>query len=296
MYTEYENCNLCPRKCGANRTKGKYGFCQAGTKTEICRIGLHFLEEPVISGINGSGTVFFAHCNLGCIYCQNFEIIRSETKGRVFTADELAKEMLILEKKGAHNINLVTPTHYLPMVKAALELAKGKGLTIPVVYNTSGFETEKTIDSLKGLVDIYLTDLKYYSPYYSGLYSGCEDYFDYTSIAIDKIIINTGKPVIASDGLMKSGVIIRHLMLPGLVNDTAQILKYIASHWGDKALVSLMRQYTPVCQNLPDQLNRAITHQEYNTATELFLDLGLEGFVQESSSVGADKIPYWENK
>ena len=296
MYLEYKNCRLCPRKCSVDRESGNLGFCKAGKEAQICRIGLHYMEEPVISGKNGSGTIFFAHCNLKCIYCQNFEISRDEVTGKTFIAEQMAEEMLKLQKNGAHNINLVTPTHYLPAVIDTLQIAKEKGLTIPVVYNTSGFETEETINSLKGLVDIYLTDLKYFSPYYSGLYSSCEDYFDYTSQAIEKMIENTGAPVIGSDGLMKSGVIIRHLMLPGLGGDTAQILKYIASHWGDKTLVSLMRQYTPICDTLPDELCRTITDKEYNAAAELFYSLGLEGFVQDSTSVGKDKIPDWKNK
>lgn len=294
MYTEYSKCNLCPRKCGADRYKSKKGFCNAGTDIEICRIGNHFMEEPVISGKNGSGTVFFAHCNLKCIYCQNFEISRNKVKGKIYKKEELAYKMLQLQSTGSHNINLVTPTHYLPEIVSALKIAKKSGLFIPIVYNTGGFETKETINRLKGIVDIYLTDLKYFSPYYSSLYSSSEDYFDFASEAINQMIETVGKPIFGDDGLMKSGVIIRHLMLPGLKNDTAQILKYIAKHFGNDALVSLMRQYTPICDNLPDELSRIITDDEYNDAVQLFYNLDLEGFVQDGSSVGKDKIPSWK--
>lgn len=293
MHKEYENCKLCPRECEVNRTI-KTGYCNATTETEISRAALHFMEEPVISGTNGSGTIFFSHCNLGCIYCQNFDISRKGSKGRKITDGALAEEMLNLQSLGAHNINLVTPTHYMPSIKNAIILAKNQGLNIPIVYNTGGFETVDSIKALDGLVDIYLTDLKYFSPYYSKLYSASEDYFDYASEAIEQMINSVGKYVVGADSLMKKGVIIRHLILPGLVNDTAQILKYIAKRWGEKVLVSLMRQYTPISSSLPHPLTRVITNEEYNTACELFEVLGLEGFVQQAESVGKDKIPFWD--
>ena len=293
LHKEYENCNLCPRRCSVNRSKTK-GYCNADDKTEISRAALHFMEEPVISGANGSGTIFFSHCNLGCIYCQNFEISRKTSKGRKISDGALAEEMLNLQSIGAHNINLVTPTHYMPSIKNAIILAKNQGLNIPIVYNTGGFENIDSIKALDGLIDIYLTDLKYFSPYYSKLYSLSEDYFDHSSEAIEQMINSLGKYVVGEDGLMKKGVILRHLILPGLENDTAQILKYISKMWGDKVLVSLMRQYTPINQNLPHPLTREITDEEYNSACELFEVLGLEGFVQQAESVGKDKIPTWD--
>lgn len=294
MYTDFSNCKLCPKNCGADRNSGKLGFCRATNKMEICRIGLHFWEEPVISGKNGSGTVFFAHCNLGCIYCQNFEISKGSAAGKIYSAQDLAYEMINLQKNNAHNINLVTPTHYMPIIKDAVLKAKNMGLNIPIVYNTSGFEHPEIISSLKGTADIFLTDLKYFSPYYSKLYSNCEDYFDFASKSIEAMINVTGNVKINSENIMEKGVIIRHLMLPTLGDDTARVLKYIANNFEDKVLVSLMRQYTPVCPGLPNELKRKITDREYNNAKELFDFLELEGFEQEKSAAGIDKIPKWD--
>lgn len=294
MIKEFESCSLCPRNCRVNRNKGELGFCGGGNVAEISKIGLHFGEEPVISGTKGSGTIFFSHCNLGCIYCQNFEISRANSAGKKYTSEELSEKMLNLMESGAHNINLVTPTHYLPIIKKAVISAKEKGLNIPVVYNTSGFEHAHIIKGLKGVADIFLTDLKYYSPYYSKMYSNCEDYFDYSCEAVKAMVETVGSVKIGSDRMMKSGVIIRHLMLPSLKNDTAQVLRYISENFGDNVLVSLMRQYTPVCKNIPTELCKEVSNEEYQFAEDLFCELGLDGFVQSEASVGDDKIPKWE--
>jgi putative pyruvate formate lyase activating enzyme len=294
LYLEFNECTLCPRNCKVDRNVGSMGFCKATNEAEICRIGLHHLEEPIISGKNGSGTIFFAHCNLGCLYCQNFEISKGVKKGKIYSADALANEMLKLQKNGAHNINLVTPTHYMPIIKTAILTARKAGLNIPTVYNTSGFEKPEEIEKLKGVVDIFLTDLKYYSPYYSKRYSATEDYFDFAFEAIKQMIKNVGSVTLDSNGMMNKGVIIRHLMLPDLISDTQQILKLIATHFGDKVIVSLMRQYTPICKSLPDSLGREITDEEYQVAFDLFHELGLEGYAQGKKSVGADKIPKWD--
>lgn len=296
MYLEFDECTLCPRSCKVNRNLGQLGFCCAANKAQVCKISLHQFEEPVISKGGGSGTIFFTHCNLGCIYCQNFEISRSNARGKIYSANELAKEMLKLQKIGANNINFVTPTHYLPIIKDAVIASKKLGLTIPTVYNTSGYENKKEIENLKGIIDIFLTDLKYYSPYYSKRYSITEDYFDYASESIKQMITNTGTPYINSSGLMQKGVIIRHLMLPGLLGDTKQILKYISKNFGDKVLVSLMRQYTPINQTLPDLLTNKVTDEEYDEALLLFEQLGLEGFAQDKTSVGTETVPKWDVK
>lgn len=295
MFKEYEKCQLCPRNCNADRKRIK-GYCRASDKMEICRIGLHFMEEPVISGTNGSGTVFFAHCNLGCVYCQNFEISHTEEKFKIFDYSSLAEKMLELESSGAHNINLVTPTHYMPEIKKACLTAKERGLGIPIVYNTSGFEKPEIIKTLSDFVDIYLTDLKYFSPYLSGKYSLSEDYFDFASASIEQMINNVGSPKINTSGIMDKGVIIRHLVLPTLQKDSVQVLKYIYKHWKDKVFVSLMRQYTPVCENLPAELKREVTDAEYSFVLDAFNLLELEGFIQDGSSAGTEKIPKWDLK
>ena len=291
MLNLYKSCNLCPRQCGVNRLKGELGFCGADATAEINRIGLHFMEEPIISGTKGSGTVFFTHCSLGCIFCQNSDISRRVSSGKKYSANELAKQYIELEKMGAHNINLVTPTHYMPTVAQSCVLAREMGLKIPFVYNTSGFEVPEHIKKLDGIIDIFLTDLKYFSPYLANRYSGSEDYFDYCLPAISEMIKITGSPTFNDDGILKKGTIIRHLILPGAVNDTLNILRQTQKHFGDRVLVSLMRQYTPMSTDLPDELNRTVTDEEYAQAVDEFNALGLSGFLQQSDSVGKDKIP-----
>ena len=294
MYAEFEHCTLCPRNCGVNRNGSKKGFCGATNEMEISKISLHFGEEPVISGKNGSGTIFFTHCNLGCIYCQNFEISGIKSKGKIFSAEALANEMLSLQEKGAHNINFVTPTHYMPILKESVKISKANGLKIPTVYNTGGFEKPEIIKELKGVVDIFLTDFKYFSPYYSGLYSKTEDYFDFCSESIKQMIKNVGELQFGDDGMLKKGVIIRHLMLPTLLGDTKQILKFISKNFKDTVLVSLMRQYTPVCKNLPNELKGEVREEDYLLSANLFGELGLSGFLQDETSVGTTLIPKWD--
>lgn len=291
MLNLYEKCGLCPRQCGVNRLKGEVGFCGADAVAEVNRIGLHFMEEPIISGTNGSGTVFFTHCSLGCIFCQNKDISRKNSVGKKYSANELAKEYINLQKMGAHNINLVTPTHYMPTVAQSIKIAREMGLKIPFVYNTSGFERPEHIIKLAGVIDIFLTDLKYFSPYLANRYSGSEDYFDYCLPAISEMIKISGSPTFGDDGMLKKGTIIRHLILPGAVNDTISLLRQTQKHFGDWVLVSLMRQYTPMSNTLPDELTRTVTDDEYFIAVDEFNALGLNGFLQQSDSVGKDKIP-----
>lgn len=294
MYTDFSACRLCPRACGVNRNAGEKGFCGAGALPEVSRVGLHFMEEPVISGTRGSGTVFFAHCTLGCVYCQNFAISRAGSSGRVMDAEGLAEEYLKLERAGAHNINLVTPTHYMPVVLDSCAIARRAGLTLPFVYNTSGFERPEAIDRLADSVTVFLTDLKYRSPYLSERYSHSADYYDFAASAIDRMVEIAGLPEYLADGTLKRGVIIRHLMLPAQGADTAAVLRQIAARWGDRVLVSLMRQYTPVGEQLPPELTQTVTDREYRLAAEEMEMLGLEGFLQEDSAVGTDKIPDWD--
>ena len=291
MQNLYENCTLCPRKCGVNRLKGEVGFCGANANVEVNRIGLHFMEEPIISGTDGSGTVFFTHCSLGCIFCQNKDISRKGSSGKEYTAEQLAKEYINLENQGAHNINLVTPTHYMPTVVQSIKIAREMGIKIPFVYNTSGFEQYENIKMLEGVIDIFLTDLKYFSPYLAGRYSGSEDYFDNCLPAINEMVKITGAPTYHENGMLKKGTIIRHLILPGAVGDTISILRQTEKHFGDRVLVSLMRQYTPMSNTLPDELCRTVTDDEYTQAVDEFNALNLNGFLQQSDSVGKDKIP-----
>ena len=290
MYTKYSKCELCPRKCGVDRNSN-IGFCGATSKAEINRIDLHYMEEPIISGKNGSGTVFFTHCTMNCIFCQNCEISRRKSKGKEFNAEELAREYINLENRGAHNINLVSPTHYMPTIIESIEISRKMGLNLPFVYNTSGFENPEIIKILKGYIDIFLTDYKYSSPYLAKNFSNCEDYPDYIISAISNMVEITGKPLFSDDGMLLKGTIIRHLMLPNQLSDTLQIMGKVQKYFDDKVLFSLMRQYTPMGENLPDELNRTINDYEYSVASEKFGRLGLYGFIQSDQAVGTDKIP-----
>ena len=291
MHYLFNKCELCPRECRVNRNTGELGFCGASNKAEVNRIGLHYMEEPIISGTNGSGTVFFTHCTMKCIFCQNFEISRKESKGKIYSTEQLAEQYLTLEKQGAHNINLVSPTHYMPVIIKSIELAKQKGINIPFVYNTSGFERPEIIEKLAGFIDIFLTDYKYQSPYLAKTYSNCEDYPDFIIPTISKMIEITGAPILTEDGLLKKGTIVRHLMLPGQINDTLKIMRNTEKYFKNNVLFSLMRQYTPIGNNLPDELYRTVSDYEYSLATEEFEILGLDGFIQSDDSVGTDKIP-----
>ncbi|MBQ9920349.1 MAG: radical SAM protein [Clostridia bacterium] len=291
MFFEYNQCELCPRKCKVNRNNGEVGFCGASNEAEVNRIDLHFMEEPVISGKNGSGTVFFTHCTMKCIFCQNFEISRRKSTGKIISAEELAEQYIKLQNMGAHNINLVSPTHYLPTIKKSIELSKKMGLKIPFVYNTSGFENPETIKTLNGYIDIFLTDYKYNSPYLAKTYSSSEEYPDFIREAITEMVKITGEPKFNKEGILQRGTIIRHLMLPEQISDTISIMRMTSKHFGSLVLFSLMRQYTPLGNDLPNELTRQINDYEYSLAKAEFEELGLAGFVQDKSSVGSDKIP-----
>lgn len=290
-YPLYKNCTLCPRRCGVDRTSGKVGFCGATSRVYAARAALHMWEEPPISGTNGSGTVFFSHCSLRCVFCQNREISRDREVGKEITAQRLAEIFLELQEQGAHNINLVTGTHYVPHIADAIRQARADGLYIPIVFNCGGYECVETLRLLDGLVDIYLPDFKYYSSYYASLYSSAGDYFECALDALDEMIRQVGEPVWDENGLLKSGVIIRHLMLPGLLGDTKQVLTKIAERYGEKVLVSLMRQYTPFDMQAYPELDRKITDEEYDEAVELFEFLGLNGFLQDAESISESFIP-----
>lgn len=240
-----ESCKLCPRNCGANRLNGKRGFCGAGDKIRVARAALHYWEEPCISGDIGSGTVFFSHCTLKCVFCQNYNISQCEW-GKEIYIERLAEIFIELQEKGALNINLVTPTHYVAQIIEAIKIAKSNGLKLPIIYNSSGYEKVETIKLLKGYIDVYLPDMKYFDTKYSSKYSKAKDYFKYAKEAIDEMVNQVGEVKFDENGIVQSGVIIRHLMLPGLLFDSKKIIDYIYNTYGDKVYISIMNQYTPL--------------------------------------------------
>ena len=289
-------CQLCPRRCGADREAGKTGYCGVGAKVRIARAALHLWEEPVISGTRGSGTIFFSGCNLRCAFCQNREVSHNG-KGRELDVRELGEKMLSLQQQGAHNINLVTPSHYANEIIAALRRVRSK-LYIPVVYNCGGYESVETIDALSGLVDIYMPDIKYFSPVLSRDYSGAEDYFEVARAALLRMYAQVGRPVMTENGMMSRGVLVRHLVLPGCRKDSIAILGELADMFapGD-ILLSLMSQYTPefVPDDCPyDNLKRRITSLEYESVVNEMQRLGFEGFVQSRTSATTAYTPKFE--
>lgn len=280
-------CELCPRKCGIDRNK-QVGFCGVTNTVKIARAGLHFWEEPIISGKEGSGTIFFSGCNLKCVYCQNYDI-SSEAFGKEITVERLAEIFKELEEKGANNINLVTPSHYVNQIVEALKIYKPK---IPIVYNTSGYDLVETIQKLNGFVDIYLTDLKYCSAEYSKKYSKAEDYFLVATQAIKEMVKQQPKNIFKNDMLVK-GVVVRHMVLPGLTQDSFNVLNWIKENLGEETIVSVMGQYTPYhnSKNYPE-INRKLKPLEYKMVLNHFIKIGLKnGFSQELDSASEEYIP-----
>lgn len=291
-----KSCMLCPRNCKVNRHKS-VGFCGASDKVKLAYYSLHQWEEPVISGENGSGTVFFSNCNLRCLFCQNKKISTDRNSyGKEISNDKLKEIFLKLQDLGAHNINLVTPTHYVPQIIDVLEEVKNKDLKIPVVYNTSSYENVSTIESLKGLIDIYLADLKYFDDELGSKYSKCNDYFKYASLAIGEMYKQTGKFQI-KDNLLVSGLVVRVLVLPGHVDDSKKIIKYLYDTYKDNIIISIMNQYTPVCKidDFPN-LNRKLTDEEYDEVIDYACSLGIENaFVQEGETQSESFIPDFDS-
>jgi len=288
-------CTLCPRNCKVDRKNGEKGVCGQTAELKVARAALHFWEESCISGETGSGTVFFSGCSLHCVFCQN-ESIANGTVGKIITVERLAQIFLELQQQGANNINLVTPGHYIPQIKEALLLAKEQGLTLPVVYNTSSYESVEALKSLEGLVDIYLPDFKYMSSELSGKYSHAADYADVAKAAIAEMVRQTGNPVFdeaGEDGLIKKGTIVRHLTLPGCMEDSKVILQYLHETYGNRIYISIMNQFTPL-DNVADypELNRKITEEEYDELIDYAIDLGIEqGFIQEGETAEESFIP-----
>lgn len=289
-----KKCNLCPRNCGVNRYES-LGFCKASDKVKVAYYSLHQWEEPVISGINGSGTVFFSNCNLKCIFCQNKKI-STLGYGKEISNERLKEIFLELQAKGAHNINLVTPTHYVPQIVEVLKEAKTAGLNIPIVYNTSSYENVSTIMLLEGIVDVYLADLKYFDDSLGCKYSKCENYFEVAKAAIEAMYEQVGKFEIVDD-LMIKGVIVRVLVLPGHADDSKNLIKYLYETYGNNIIISIMNQYTPVevIDKYPN-LNRKVSDEEYEDVIDFAVELGVEmAFIQEGETQDTSFIPDFDD-
>lgn len=286
------HCTICPRRCGVNRVTGETGFCRAPARPNVALATLHFGEEPCISGTAGSGTVFFSHCNLKCIFCQNHEISQGGF-GREISINHLVEIFLHLQNKGAHNINLVSPTPYIPVLVRAIPAARQRGLTIPVVYNTNAYENVAALSLLDGLVDIYLPDLKYRAEEPARRYSAAPDYFATATAAIKEMYRQVGTPLLDKNGLARRGLFVRHLILPGQVADSIQVLQWIAANLPGKVYVSLMAQYFPAYRAREiSSLNRRLKTTEYEQVVSCLLDLGLEnGFVQELEAATEAYVP-----
>ncbi len=287
-------CNICPIKCGANRNI-RQGYCGGGTKAKIALVSIHNWEEPSISGEKGSGTVFFSGCNLRCAFCQNHDISHGNF-GKEISDERLAEIFIEQQKRGVHNINLVSGAHFLPNIINALKKAKDMGLSIPVVYNSNGYESVESLKSLEGLIDIYIPDLKYASDEYAKKYSSASNYFETALSAIKEMVRQVGKNTFDENGIMQKGVIIRHLVLPSLKNDSIKVIDAIKENFGDSVYVSIMSQYTPVYRAKEfKEINRRITTLEYEKVTDHFLDIGLKnGYVQKRSSATSDYTPKFD--
>ena len=296
MNRVFDKCNLCPRCCFVNRNNGELGFCNSGNKIKIAKAYLHMWEEPPITGKKGSGTIFFSGCNLRCIFCQNY-YISDMNNGVEITVDRFSQVCLDLQSRGATNINLVTPTHYAPLLIDGIKLAKQNGLCIPIVYNSSGYENIDTIKMFDGLVDVYLPDFKYYSDELAIKYSGCKNYFKYACLAIDEMIRQKGECIFDKEGNIISGVIIRHLIIPSRVEDSKKILNYLYKKYGDKIYFSIMNQYTPVKKFKDEELNRIVSNHEYDEVIDYAWNLGIrQAFIQDGVTQNCSFIPEWDFK
>ncbi len=293
LMNQYKKCNLCPRNCNINRYE-KLGFCKASNKTKIAYYNFFFYEEPVISGKHGSGTIFFSNCNLKCIFCQNYDI-STKNIGKNITITKLKDIMLELQNKNAKNINLVTPTIYVPSIIKAIKKAKKENLNIPIIYNTSAYENIETIQSLNGLIDVYLPDLKYYDDELAIKYSNAKNYFKYATKAINEMYNQTG-PCRFKNGYITKGVIVRHLMLPGHIEDSKKIIKYLYDTYKNNIYISIMNQYTPLRKLPYENLNKKVKNDEYEKLIEYAYNLGIRNcFVQDKNTQNDSFIPDFNN-
>ena len=283
-------CDLCPRECRIERTEYTGGYCSVGTLPKVARIAPHHDEEPILSGTNGAGTVFFSGCSLRCVYGQNYEI-SARTRGRIITPYELSEEYRRLEAMGVHNIEFVTPTHYIGAILESLQYYRPK---LPLIYNSSGYDKVESLRRLEGVIDIYLPDFKYSDDALAKRLSSCGDYAQTAAAAITEMIRQTGEPVI-ENGLMKRGVMIRHLVLPSHVRNSIGVLDAIHANWGTRIPVSLMSQYFPAgrAADFPD-IDRRITRREYEKVLDRLYALELDGFAQDMESADKKYVPEWD--
>ncbi|MGI6107246.1 MAG: radical SAM protein [Lachnospiraceae bacterium] len=291
------NCRLCPRECGADRRNGAAGFCGVPLDPVCARAALHFWEEPCISGKEGSGAVFFSGCSLRCAYCQNADIAAARRGVRI-TDERLAQIYLELQAQHANNINLVTAEQFLPSVVRSLRTARSRGLTIPVVYNSGGYERPEALECLRGLVTVFLPDCKYRTPEIAAEYSSAPDYPERSAEALNKMAELAGPLRFDSRGMIVSGMIVRHLVLPGHVKESQKVIRYLYENFGNSIAISIMRQYTPmegIGQCFPE-LGRRVTKREYEKVVDYALDLGVEnGFVQDAKTAAESFIPAFDN-
>ena len=292
MFKELVECKICPNNCKINRIDGKLGLCRASDKVKVALAALHYFEEPCISGGKGSGTVFFSNCNLNCKFCQNYEI-SALGKGKEITIDELANTFLDLQKQGANNINLVTPTIYTYQIKEALKIAKNKGLNIPIIYNSNGYESIDTLKNLEGYIDVYLPDLKYYYDYIAFKYSGIKDYFNNATKSINEMYRQVGSPQLDKNGIIQKGLIIRHLVLPNNIENSKRVLEWIKENIDERVYISIMAQYFPCYQAKEiEELNRKLTEEEYEEIEKFVFNLGIEnGYMQELGEHEEEYVP-----
>jgi putative pyruvate formate lyase activating enzyme len=297
-------CKLCNRNCKVNRNNAETGFCKASNKIKLAKAFLHLWEEPPISQGNGSGTVFFSHCNFNCVFCQNYDISQGITEmqnpnsktsviGIDVSIERLSEIFLELQEKGANNINLVTPTHYVPQIIEALKIAKKNNLNIPILYNTNGYDSIETLKALNGYIDVYLPDFKYFNDKYALKYSKVSNYASNTIKVIDEMVNQVGTPKFDSEGRIIKGVIVRHLMLPGLLFDSKKIVDLLYNRYGNNIYISLMNQYVPMFNacNYPE-INKRLNPKHYDSLINYALELGVtNGFIQDEGSNTTDFIP-----
>lgn len=296
-----DDCSLCPRNCHVNRSAGRRGYCGETAMLKAARAALHMWEEPCISGTRGSGAVFFSGCNMRCVFCQNEQIAQGQS-GIEISGERFVEILLTLQEKGAANINLVTPTHFVPQIIQGLGQAKMRGLTIPIVYNSSGYESVWTLRQLDGLVDIYLPDMKYSRAETAAKYSKAPDYADVAREALREMVRQAGAPEFDRDGMMRKGVIVRHLLLPGHVTEAKEVLSYLYQTYGDLIYISIMNQYTPLLNmrglaSVYPELNRKVTKREYDKVIDYALELGIRNaFIQEGETAAESFIPDFDGE
>lgn len=291
----YRSCHLCPRRCGVDRAQGERGRCGEGDTPRAARAALHMWEEPCISGEKGSGAVFFSGCPVGCVFCQNREIAAGRS-GREVDRQRLSEIFLELQEKGAANLNLVTAVHFVPTILDALDDARRQGFSLPVVYNSSGYETVDTLRKLEGYVDIYLPDFKYMDAALAERYSHAHDYPETAKRAVEEMVRQQPKAEFDAEGYLKTGVIVRHLILPGHTRDSMAVLDYLKGTFGDQIYVSIMNQYTPLPHVAPyPEINRKVTRREYEKVLDHAIGLGMEqAFIQEGQTAEESFIPMFD--